>query len=138
MAFKRHDAAEKQLAQGLSPGARYTIGAVAAFFSVYMVFMASETKVPIAALAFAAFCAVLATACFTTGKIRNIACRIMGGVIFAAGVVYLISQLFEGEVVAGKSHPSILNAIFFLAFFGIPGICYAIRGKFPGLPGPDG
>lgn len=138
MLFDRHKEAEKQLTKGLSPGARYTIGAVSAFFSVYMVFMAGEAQAPIVALAFAAFCAVLATACFTTGKVRNLACRTMGGVIFAVSIFYLITQLFEGEVVAGKSHPSILNAIGFLVVFGIPGICYAIRGKFPGLPGPNG
>ena len=60
--------------------------------------------------------------------------RGVGAIIFLAYVAYVIAMFREGggEVTVGsrRSQPSVLNALLGFVAFGVPGLMYAVLGRF--------
>ena len=57
--------------------------------------------------------------------------RIVGALIFVAYLAYSISMLLEGNIMSfRRSSASLFNAICGLVVFGMPGLLYAILGRF--------
>jgi hypothetical protein len=122
---------EDQQAMGMSNGALYTIGAVCALFSVYMVYQASSGLMASSTggYMFGGVLAVGAVGCFAKGKLQGAALRAMGGVVLLACIGYVVSQFASGEVVGeGRSDTSLMNAIKCFVIFGIPAGYLMARG----------
>jgi uncharacterized membrane protein YccC len=116
---------------GLSPVAKFLLGAVSAFFGLIMVATASGTKDPFFAMMIGIFCFTVTSACFTWGRIRQFVGSIIGTAVFCFALLYLLSQLAGKPLFfSSRSEPSILNAVLFIVFFGVPGISYAVTAKF--------
>jgi hypothetical protein len=45
-------------------------------------------------------------------------------------LVYLWEEITGQQLISNRSEPSILNAVLFLAFIGIPGFTYAVKARF--------
>ncbi|MCU7877699.1 MAG: hypothetical protein KZQ84_13025 [Candidatus Thiodiazotropha sp. (ex Lucinoma borealis)] len=128
--------AQKVLGKGLSPFTRWLLGIVTGLFGVMLVLIAPEMTRPFAIYAFGGFfCLTITVMCVTTGKVRNILGRLIGFFVFLLSAFLFIYELLEGKLISGnKSEPSVLNAILFFFAFGLPGIWFAVKGKFPITP----
>ena len=123
-------AAEK-IKEGLGPGAKFILGAVSAFFGLIMVGTASTTQAPFFAAMIGLFCFTITLACFTWGRVRQFAGSTIGVTLFFLSIIYFWSQLTGDPLFFGKrSEPSMLNAVLFVIFFGVPGITYAFHARF--------
>ena len=123
--------AQEVLAPGLSRGAAISLGIVATLTCVGMAAMAPSSNSPIGFYLFAAFCGAIAIACFTSGKIRRMVGRLLGATVFVFSACYFLNELSDGPLISGRrSQPSILNAAIFLIVAGIPGLLYALLGRF--------
>jgi predicted membrane channel-forming protein YqfA (hemolysin III family) len=126
-----YEQANESINQGLSLGARIVLGAMAALFGGVMIMIAPSMPKPLAIYFFGAFCCAIAITCFTTGRVRQFVGSIIGSTIFLAGVAYLVHEVFLGHLWPTRSsEPSVLNAIFYLSFIGIPGAAYAYNARF--------
>ena len=127
--------AQKVLGKGLSPFSRYLLGTVSGVFGIvliYLEFITSQSKTPLVMYLFGAFCILISLACFTYGAKRKVIGRVIGLSVFIVSLWYLYSQFTDGNLNSGsRGQPSILNAIAFFIFFGLPGIWYALYAKFP-------
>lgn len=123
--------AEEEINKGLSPTARFILGFFSGAFGVFMIVIAPTAERPIYAYAFGVFCLIICLAAVTKGRVRQFMGSIIGCTLFALSGLYLYAQITEGQVDSGsRSEPSVINAVCFLVFFGIPGIAYAIKAKF--------
>ncbi|MBB3777733.1 hypothetical protein GGR74_003282 [Xanthomonas arboricola] len=73
-----HQEAERTINHGLSHGARLLLGVFAMLFCAVMVVVAPPTDKAIYFYLFAAFCLLLALACFTQGRVRQFIGSLMG------------------------------------------------------------
>ncbi|TAA43455.1 hypothetical protein [Pseudoxanthomonas winnipegensis] len=122
---------QEVLDRGLSRPASIVLGLVAGLTSAATTVMAPSSNRPAAFYLFALFCAAIAVASLFTGKVRSLAARSLGAAVFVFASYYFASQLLEGTFVsASPSQPSILNAAIFLAIAGIPGLRFALLGRF--------
>jgi hypothetical protein len=93
--------------------------------------MAPSSGSPLGFFFFALFCAAIAVACLFTGKVRRFVGRLLGAAVFAISAWYLVDQLLGGAVMSGsRSEPSILNAAVLFVVAGIPGLLFALFGRF--------
>ena len=123
--------AEKKIKEGLGPVARFLLGAVSALFGLIMVATASGTKDPFFATTIGIFCLAITLACVTWGRVRQFVGSIIGTALFCFSLVYLWSQLAGKSLLfGGRSEPSVLNAVLFIVFFGVPGFTYAVTARF--------
>ncbi|OBR76803.1 hypothetical protein [Xanthomonas arboricola] len=123
--------AERTINHGLSLGARLLLGAFAMLFCAVMVVVAPPTDKAIYFHLFAAFCLLLALACFTQGRVRQFIGSLIGCTIFGLGIWYLVVELSRAPTWLGaRSQPSVLNACLYLLFIGFPGAAYAYRARF--------
>ncbi len=123
--------AEKTIKKGLSPVARILLGAVAAILGLIMVGTASGTADPFFATMIGAFCFAVTLACATWGRVRQFVGSFIGVALFGLSVLYLWSQVTGGPLFRGsRSDPSILTAVLFVIFLGVPGITYAALARF--------
>jgi len=123
--------AEKTIRKGLSPVARILLGAVSALFGLIMLATASGTADPFFATMIGAFCFAIALACVTWGRVRQFVGSLIGTALFILSLVYLWSQVTGGTLLWGnRSEPSILTAVLFVVFLGVPGISYAASARF--------
>jgi hypothetical protein len=123
---------QQVLNRGLSPFSRILLGSITGLFGIVMILIAPEMNKPNGIYMFGAFCLIIFVMCITTGKIRNYLGRVIGLIAFGLSVWYFIGQLGHGDFLSDKrSEPSIINAILFFFAFGLPGIWFAIKGKFP-------
>ncbi|WP_100658820.1 hypothetical protein [Alteromonas flava] len=123
---------QEVLNKGLSPFSRILLGSISGLFGVVMILIAPGMSKPIAIYGFGGFCLVIFTMCVTSGKVRNYLGRVVGFIAFCLSIGYFLSQLGDGQLISGqKSEPSIFNAILFFFAFGLPGIWFAVKGKFP-------
>jgi hypothetical protein len=119
------------LEQGLSRGASVLLGVVAALMSAGMALMAPSSNSPPGFYLFALFSGAIAVACFFTGRIRHWTGRGLGAAVFALSAWYLFGQISDGVAISGsRSEPSILNAVILLFVAGIPGLLFALLGRF--------
>lgn len=123
--------AARQIEKGLSLGARIALGVAALVFAALMLASGALPENAVFAYAFAGFSLAIAVACIARGRVRQFAGSVIGVGLFVLSLLYLASELSEGDVLSGsRSEPSVLNAISFVIFFGFPGIAYAFKARF--------
>ena len=124
-------AAEEQINKGLSSGARGVLGFFSGLFGVVMILVAPPTDKAVYFYMFGAFCLLITLACFTKGRARQLIGSILGCALFVLSVGYLVYETAVGPLFSGsRSASSILNALFFVAVYGIPGAAYAYKARF--------
>lgn len=122
---------EKIIKEGLSPVSRILLGTVSALFGLIMMGTASGTADPFVATMIGAFCFAITLACATWGRVRQFMGSFIGIALFCLSLVYLWSQATGGPQLWGsRSEPSVLNAVLFVIFLGVPGITYAAAARF--------
>lgn len=126
-----YEQANEKINEGLSFGARLLLGSVSAVFGLIMIMGASgEDKVFLHYL-FAAFCLLIALACCTRGRVRQFVGSIVGSAMFVIGLLYLFDEIAAGDFgYGGRGAPSVLNALGYLLFIGLPGGIYATKVRF--------
>lgn len=129
-----YEQANETINQGLSFGARITLGVISGLFGVVMLLVAPPTDKAIYFYLFGAFCLFITVACFTKGRVRQFVGSSIGSAIFIMGLVYLVSELVGGVFWSGRrSEPSVFNALMYLIFIGVPGAAYTLKARF-GFP----
>jgi len=123
--------AEEEIGKGLSLGARLTLGIASALFGLTMLLVAPPTDKAAYFYMLAGFCFLICIACVTRGRIRQFIGSLIGTALFVLSLSYLGFEAMEGRIFSSsRSEPSLLNAIFFLIAFGIPGAAYAAKARF--------
>ena len=126
-----YEQANETINQGLSFGARITLGVVSGIFCVVILLIAPPTDKAIYFHLFGAFCLFITIACFTKGRVRQFVGSLIGIAIFFMGLAYLLSEVSGGVYWSGRrGEPSVYNALIYLCFIGIPGATYAYKVRF--------
>lgn len=126
-----YEQANKTISQGLSLGARMTLGFISGLFGIVMLSIAPPTDAAIYFYLFGALCLVIAIACITTGRLRQFIGSVIGCALFGMSLVYLVAEVAGGVDWSGRrSEPSVFNALLFLFFIGLPGAAYAYKVRF--------
>ena len=124
----------KKAKQGLSRGARWTLGIFALLFGAMFVFseQTAASSAPMLVYLLAGFCGLIAVACFSQTW-RGPAVRIIGFMVFVTYVFYIAHELRGGPAKPHieKSESHWLDAILGLIVFGLPGLYVAFRGRYP-------
>ena len=122
---------ESVIKEGLSPFSRFVLGFFSGIFGVLMIVFPSPAEKAIYSNLFGGFCLLICFACIFKGKVRQFLGSCIGVCLFVIALGYLIHELIGGKLISGsRSEPSVVNAIAFLIFFGIPGITYTLKVKF--------
>lgn len=122
---------EEIINRGLSSFSRILRGLFSGLFGVVMVATAPDNNKAIFFYLFGGFCFLICFDCIVKGKARQFIGSIIGICIFLLSFGYLINELTGGPFMSGaRSELSVVNALSFLIFFGIPGLTYALRVKF--------
>lgn len=117
--------------QGLSLGSRILLGLVAVLFGLIMVASAAESDAPLLVYLAGGFCFAIALACVTRGRVRQFVGGIIALAIIGVSGAYLWSEIAGGPLFsARKSEPSVLNALLFSFFFGLPSAVYIYKTRF--------
>lgn len=96
-----------------------------------MFLIAPPTEKQVHFYLFGGFCLVISLACIFKGRVRQFLGSVIGSALLILSVWYLASEIIGGgPVFSARSDQSIYNALLFTAFFGIPGITYALKVKF--------
>jgi hypothetical protein len=116
----------------MSRGARWTLGAFSLLFSWIFVISSSNALHPAAEWICAAFCVVIALACFSSAA-RGPALRVVGAFVFLLYCGYLVVELRQGlwRPYEGRSSEHWFNALRGLFVYGLPGLYVALRGIYP-------
>lgn len=125
--------ADQEINEDLSLPARLLLGGSTLLMGGLMVLIASpeEGDKRLFFYAFAGFCFLISFACVARGRPRQFVGSVIGAVVFASGVWYLASTLSAGPLASASSaEPSTVNALLYMAFFGLPGAAYAWRTRF--------
>jgi hypothetical protein len=126
-----YEQANETINEGLSLGARITLGLISGLFGVVILLIAPPTDEALFPYLFGSFCLFVTIACFTRGRVRQFVGSIIGTAIFVIGLWYLASELLAGVFLSGgRSEPSVFNALFYLSFIGVPGAIYAYKARF--------
>ncbi|MCO1337014.1 hypothetical protein MO867_22070 [Microbulbifer sp. OS29] len=130
-----HNEAQRVIGKGLSLFSRVLLGLVAGLFGVVMVLIAPGMSKPIGIYGFGAFCIAISLLCVFTGKYRNYLGRLVGAVVFAVSMCFLVNEISGSKLISSsKAEPAIINAVLFFLAFGLPGGWFAAKGKFPIKP----
>jgi hypothetical protein len=117
--------------EGLSPVTKFILAVVSALFGLIMVITAPSSQDPFSATMIGVFCFTITLACITWGRVRQFVGSIIGTALFCLSLLYFWSQLTGASLLfSSRSEPSILNAVLFIIFFGVPGITYAFNARF--------
>jgi len=123
----RHDMLEEYLF-GRS---RWVVAPIAILVAVVVFATAPSSDRAIFFYAFGALCISIALASATSSRVAQFFGSLIGLAYFAAAICYVLWALFEGPYTsAHRRDPSLLNALFFMATFGLPGAVYAWRSRF--------
>jgi FtsH-binding integral membrane protein len=110
----------------MSKGSRIAIGVVAIIAAIGFLNSAmnpaSVKAAPIVFYGLAAFCGVIAIACFSH-KAHPVTLRIIGGTVFATFAVYAYDSIIN--------NPRPMQAICGFLVWGLPSGYLAIKGKYP-------
>ncbi|WKD48966.1 hypothetical protein [Microbulbifer spongiae] len=117
-------AGEEIINKGLSPFTRILFGFVSGMFGLVMIISAPPTDMAIRVYVFAGACLSISFACMFTGRVRQFFGSLIGLGLFSASMWYLLTQLLHGPLLSKRSEQSVLNAVLFLVFFGVPGVSY--------------
>ena len=114
-----------------SRGARWLLAFFSFLFAFVMYLHGKGHPSPLFSYFFSFFCAAIGLVCITSGRVRQFFGSFVGVTLFAAGIWYLFTEVTGGPVLSeSRSEPSVVNALFFLAVFGVPGLLYAFSAKF--------
>ncbi|WP_102253257.1 hypothetical protein [Xanthomonas arboricola] len=102
-----HQEAERTINHGLSLSARLLLGVFAMLFCAVMVVVAPPTDKAIYFYLFAAFCLLLALACFTQGRVRQFIGSLIGCTIFGLGIWYFVVELSRAPNLAWYAQSAI-------------------------------
>lgn len=110
---------------------RLLLAIVAALFGLMMFAIAPpDDKAPFF-YAFGAFCLAIAMACICRGRLAAFFASLVALGILVAGAAYFVSMLLDGPFSSGRrSQPSLLNALSFIAVFGLPCAAFLWNGRF--------
>ena len=128
--------AEENINNGLSLIPRILLGSVSGLFGVVLTWfgihgLMNNIESWPAMFSIGLFCLLVSFATFTWGRVRQFIGSSIGLIVFILACWYLTTQISGGLVISGKrSEPSIMNAVFFMVFFGIPCITYTLTAKF--------
>lgn len=125
--------ADQEVSADMSLPARLLLGGTTLLIGALMVRIASpeEGDNKLFFYAFAGFCFLISFACVARGRPRQFVGSVIGAVVFASGLWYLAATLSAGPLAsASRGEPSMLNALLFMGFFGLPGAAYAWRTRF--------
>ena len=126
-----YEQANKTINQGLSLGARITLGLISGLFGDVMLLIAPPTDKAIYFYLFGTFCLFITVACVTSGRVRQFVGSVIGSAVFIMGLAYLVSELTAGVYWSSRrSEPSVFNALLYLFFIGLPGAAYAYKARF--------
>jgi len=128
-----YEHANEAINQGLSRGARFTLGVTTALCGAAMFLVAPPMTEPRAMgfHAFSVFCFFIAAACFTSGRARQFFGSVIGCAIFLLGLAYLVEQLLGGPLLSeSRGSSSVTNAASYLLLIGSPGLAYACKARF--------
>jgi hypothetical protein len=116
----------------MSRGARWTLGAFSLLFSGIFVATSSSSARPYIDWICAAFCVVIALACFSTVA-RRPSVRVVGAVVFLLYCGYLVLEVRKGlwRPYRGQGSEHWINAVRGLFVYGLPGLYVALRGLYP-------
>ena len=118
----------------MSRGSRWVLACFALIFGAIFIYSerVAPSKSSVMAYGAAAFCGLIAVACFTRTR-RGPAVRIIGLTVFLAYVSYLVYELIRepAKPYPGMTEPHWLNAIIGLVVFGLPGLYVTVRGNYP-------
>lgn len=123
--------AEETINQGLGFGVRVLLGVFSSLFGLMMILTAPSSAEPFLTYLFGAFCFLITGACFTWGRIRQFFGSLIGLNLFVMSLLFvgwLVLDWITGD--EGWFDGSLIGGVFFLAFFGWPGLSYAMRAKF--------
>lgn len=120
-----------QAKAGMSLSARWILGLFALLFAAILIYseQLAPSRVPWLVYVLAAFCGLIALACFSRTW-RGAAIRIIGFMVFLAYASYVVHELFweRAKPYTGRSEPHWLNAILGLIVYGLPGLYFAVGG----------
>ncbi len=126
-----YEQANEKINEGLSLGARLMLGSISGLFGLIMIMVAPDNDKAIFHYLFGAFCLLITLACCTQGRVRQFIGSIIGATIFVLGLAYLVSEIAAAEFgYRGRSQPSVLSALGYVFFIGIPGAAYAFKARF--------
>lgn len=121
--------AVKKITEGLSPLGRFLLGAFSALFGV-MIMMSAGSKDPFIVWMISLFCFAIAVVSVTWGRVRQFVGSLVGTALFCMGLMYLCTEITGRQLFSSQGETSVLNAVLFLSFIGIPGIAYAVKARF--------
>lgn len=125
--------ADQEINEDMSLPARLLLGGSTLLMGGLMVLIASpeEGDKRLFFYAFAGFCFLIAFACVARGRPRQFVGSVIGAVAFASGLWHLAATRSPGALASPlRGESSIVNALLFMAFFGLPGADYAWRTRF--------
>jgi hypothetical protein len=116
----------------MSRGARWTLGAFSLLFSWIFVISNDNSPRPAIGWMLAAFCVLIAFACFS-GTARGPAIRVIGAVVFLSYCGYLVLEIRKGlwRPYEGEGSEHWVNALRGLFVYGLPGLYVTVRGFYP-------
>jgi hypothetical protein len=116
----------------MSRGARWTLGMFSLLFSWIFVISNGNSPRPAIGWILAAFCILIAIACFS-GTARGPAIRVIGAVVFLLYCGYLVLEMRTGfwRPYQGRGSEHWVNALWGFFVYGLPGIYVALRGFYP-------
>lgn len=121
---------KRTLEEGLNRGPRWMLGVCSGAIGVAMLVMAPEATRPEGHVLIGLFACAIAACCFLTGGARRLAGRVVGALVFAAAVLYLVVATGSVQEAASPRDWSTLgDAIAFFVLAGLPGLCFACLGK---------
>jgi hypothetical protein len=116
----------------MSRGARWTLGVFSLLFSWIFIISSGNSPRPVIGWMLAAFCILIAIACFS-GAARGPAIRVIGAVVFVLYCGYLVLEIRKGlwRPYGGRGSEHWVNALWGLFVYGLPSLYVAIRGFYP-------
>lgn len=115
----------------MSLAARILLALASAVFGLMVILVAPPTGKAIHFYGFGAFCLAITLACIFRGRLRRFFGSVIASVVLCAGVAYLGHEIAGGAWISpSRSQPSVLNAVFFLLFFGLPAGIYLFKARF--------
>ena len=119
------------IAGGLSGGARWVLGLVAALFGFVMIGMAPRASSPLGFVAFGCLCLAIALACCARGRMRQFIGSAIASAILGLCAWYAASEFGSGPLLSSRrSEPSLWNAVLVCVFFGLPSARYLFVARF--------
>ena len=100
-------------------------------FAVVMFFAAQDGPGATFSYLFGGLCVLVVLGCVLPSRSRHFFGSIVGVLLFAAGISYLVIEALRGTLLARRpGEPSVVMALIFLGVVGLPGLLYALRVRF--------